>query len=115
MQSFQDFISRRFEMNEDIGLQSVPSAPDIENTRKSLQEIFDYLILNNKFANNEFRNKFFEFFKSIKDDGLQQKIRQLETTVDVTNPNMFSDRGLGNLSGSASKQPDLNPNEQDDS
>ncbi len=115
MKSFQDFINRRFQFNEESGMQPVIAAPDAENTNRMLQEIFNYISINNMFANDEFRNKFFEFFKSVKDDGLQQIIRQLESTVDVSDKNSFLDRGLGNLSGSARGTPDTPPNEQDDS
>jgi hypothetical protein len=110
MQTFQDFISRRFQYNEDSGMQSVLANPNIENVNNDLSKIIEYV-----FGKDELRIKMVNFLRGLNDPELTNSLDNLRTTVNTAGNDDFYDKPLGSLKGSKDEDPAIYPNQQQNS
>jgi hypothetical protein len=110
MQTFQDFIGRRFQYTEDSGMQSVIANPNIENVNNKLLEIIKYV-----FNQDELRKKMMNFLSGLKDPDLINMLDNLRPTVNTAGNDDFYDEPLGSLKGSKDEDPAIYPNQQQDS
>ena len=109
MQTFQDFIGRRFQYTEDSGMQSVIANPNIENVNNELLEIIKYV-----FNQDELRKKMMNFLRGLKDPDLINKLDGLRSNVNTTGNDDFYDKPLGSLKGSKDEDPAIYPNQNQD-
>jgi hypothetical protein len=110
MQTFQDFIGRRFQYNEDSGMQSVLANPNIENVNNDLSKIIEYV-----FGKDELRKKMMNFLSGLGDPELGNMLDNLRSTVNTAGNDDFYDKPLGSLKGSKDEDPAIYPNQQQDS
>jgi hypothetical protein len=96
MQTFSDFIGKRFEYNENSD--SNPQVVSQKNAKsaKDLEDIISK-ILNNTNYHKEFLNLLSDFIESKDDQGLQQMMNHFKQNNKIDNFN--DDSGLGTLSG----------------
>jgi hypothetical protein len=106
MQTFQDFISRRFQYNEDSGMQSVLANPNIENVNNDLSKIIGYV-----FGKDELRKKMMNFLSGLGDPELGNMLDNLRSTVNTAGNDDFYDKPLGSLKGSKDEDPAEYPNQ----
>ena len=109
MQTFQDFIGRRFQYTEDSGMQSVIANSNIENVNKDLSKIVEYV-----FRKDELRKKVMDFLRGLKDPELINMLDNLRVTANMVGDNDFYDPPLGNLKGSKDEDPAKYPNQNQD-
>jgi len=107
MQTFSDFIGKRFEYNENSD--SNPKVVSQKNAKsaKDLEDIISK-ILNNTNYHKEFLNLLSDFIESKDDQGLQQMMNHFKQNNKIDNFN--DDSGLGTLSGVLNKPNNLPPN-----
>jgi hypothetical protein len=107
MQTFSDFIGKRFEYNENSD--SNPQVVSQKNAKsaKDLEDIISK-ILNNTNYHKEFLNLLSDFIESKDDQGLQQMMNHFKQNNKIDNFN--DDGGLGTLSGVLNKPNNLPPN-----
>lgn len=109
MQTFQDFIGRRFQYTEDSGMQSVLANPNIENVNKDLSKIIEYV-----FGKQNLREKMMDFLSGLGDPALGNMLDNLRGTANMVGDNDFYDKPLGSLKGSKDEDPAIYPNQQQD-
>jgi len=105
MQTFADFINKRFGLNEneDQNQQAVP----FKMRKKSAElENIIHLILDNPNYFNKFFEAIKEFVKDIQDNDLNNMIDELEENIKQDD----KDKGLGQLDGESHKPNNLPPN-----
>lgn len=105
MQTFADFINKRFGLNEneDQNQQAVP----VKMRKKSAElENIIHLILDNPNYFNKFFEAIKEFVKDIQDNDLNNMIDELEENIKQDD----KDKGLGQLDGESHKPNNLPPN-----
>lgn len=105
MQTFADFINKRFCLNEndDQNQQAVPV-----KMRKKSQELENiiHLILDNPNYFDKFFEAIKEFVKDVQDNDLDNMIGDLEESI----KQYEKDKGLGQLDGESHKPNNLPPN-----
>lgn len=109
MQTFQDFIGRRFQYNEDSGMQSVLANSNIENVNNDLLEIIKYI-----FRKYELRKEMMNFLSGLKDPDIRNKLDNFRSKVNTTGNDDFHDKPLGSLKGSKDEDPAEYPNQNQD-
>lgn len=105
MQTFADFINRRFGLNEnnDQNQQAVPAK--MRKKSHELEKIV-HLILDNPNYFDKFFETIKEFIEDIKDNDLNNMIIELEENIKQDD----KDKGLGQLDGESHKPNNLPPN-----
>jgi hypothetical protein len=107
MQTFSDFIGKRFEYNENNDSNPQVVSQKIAKSAKDLEDIISK-ILNNTNYHKEFLNLLSDFIESKDDQGLQQMINHFKQNNKIDNFN--DDSGLGTLSGVLNRPNNLPPN-----
>jgi hypothetical protein len=105
MQTFTDFITKRFGLNEndDINQQLVPNK--MIKKIKDLKNVI-HIILENPNYFDEFFKSIKEFVENVKDNDLHNMIADLEHNMRQDD----KDKGLGLLDGESHKPNNLPPN-----
>lgn len=108
MQTFSDFINKRFGYNENVNMDSHASHHKVNKNLYDLQSIIAK-ITNNPSYQEEFIELIRNFVNLKKEDTqLQQMFSQFENNVDIANIN--PDRGLATFDGEANKPNNLSNN-----
>lgn len=105
MQTFADFINKRFGLNEneDQNQQTVP----VKMRQKTAElENIIHLILDNPNYFDKFFSSIKEFVQDVKDNDLENMIKNLEESIKEDG----KDKGLGQLDGESHKPNNLPPN-----
>jgi hypothetical protein len=105
MQTFADFINRRFGLNEnnDQNQQLVPAK--MFKKSKDLEKII-HIILENPNYFDKFYNAVKEFVEDVQDNDLHHMLEDLEDSIKEDE----KEKGLGQLAGELDKPNNLPPN-----
>ncbi len=105
MQTFSDFISQRFGVNEEFeqNQQIVPTK--MQKKARGMKEIIN-AILDNPNYFDEFYKKVKEFVEEVRDNDLSNMLDNLKSEIEEDS----KDKGLGLISGISDKPNNLPPN-----
>jgi len=111
MQTFQDFISRRFQYNEDSGMQSVIVAnSNIENINNKLYEIIQHIFSK---GDSKAIKEIMDCLGKNNDNTIKGEVRELAKLIGLAGDKDLQDVPLGGL-GSNNKDSAIYPNQQQD-
>lgn len=113
MQTFQDFISRRFQYNEDSGMQTIIVAtPNIENINNMLYKIIQHI-----FSKGDPKSikEIMDCLSKNNDNTIKGEVRELAKLIGLAGDKDLYDVPLGSLKGSKDEDPAIYPNQQQNS
>jgi len=105
MQTFADFINRRFGLNESDDVNQQLIQPKMIKKVKDLESVI-HIILENPNYFDDFFKAIKEFVANVKDNDLQNMMSDLEHNMKQDD----KDKGLGLLDGESHKPNNLPPN-----
>lgn len=111
MQTFQDFISRRFQYNEDSGMQTIIGNSDIENVKHKLFKIIEYVFSK---GNEKKITQIMDCLSGLGDPMLTNNVEILRRMADNAGNKDLRDVGLGNVKVPENENPAIYPNQQQD-
>jgi hypothetical protein len=111
MQTFQDFISRRFQYNEDSGMQTIIVAtPNIENINNMLYKIIQHIF---RKGDPKSIKEIMDCLSKNNDNTIKGEVRELAKLIGLAGNKDLYDVPLGGL-GSNNKDPAEYPNQDQD-
>ena len=111
MQTFQDFIGRRFQYTEDSGMQPIIVAtPNIENINNKLYEIIQHIFSK---GDSKAIKEIMDCLSKNNDNTINGKVRELAKLIGLAGDKDLRDVPLGGL-GSNNEDPDKYPNQNQD-
>jgi hypothetical protein len=111
MQTFQDFISRRFQYNEDSGMQTIIGNQDIESVKHQLFKIIEYVFSK---GNEKKITQIMDCLSGLGDPMLTNDVEILRRMADNAGNKDLRDVGLGNVKVPENENPAIYPNQQQD-
>lgn len=111
MQTFQDFISRRFQYNEDSGMQTIIGNQDIESVKHQLFKIIEYVFSK---GNEKKITQIMDCLSGLGDPILTNNVEILRRMADNAGNKDLRDVGLGNVKVPENENPAIYPNQQQD-
>jgi hypothetical protein len=111
MQTFQDFISRRFQYNEDSGMQPIIGNSNIENVKHQLFKIIEYVFSK---GNEKKITQIMDCLSGLGDPMLTNDVEILRRMADNAGNKDLRDVGLGNVKVPENENPAIYPNQQQD-
>lgn len=111
MQTFQDFISRRFQYNEDSGMQTIIGNSNIENVKHQLFKIIEYVFSK---GNEKKITQIMDCLSGLGDSMLTSNVEILRRMADNAGNKDLRDVGLGNVKVPENENPAIYPNQQQD-
>ena len=112
MQTFQDFIGRRFQYTEDSGMQPIIVAtPNIENINNMLYKIIQHI-----FSKDDPKSikEIMDCLSKNNDNTIKGEVRELAKLIGLAGNKDLRDVGLGNVKVPENENPAIYPNQQQD-
>ena len=111
MQTFQDFIGRRFQYTADSGMQPIIVAtPNIENINNKLYEIIKHIFSK---GNTKAIKEIMDCLSKNNDNTIKGEVRELASLIGLAGDKDLRDEPLGSL-GSNNEDPAEYPNQKQD-